>query len=884
MVKRMLIDATHAEETRVVVLDGSRLEEFDVETSTKRQLKGNIYLAKIVRVEPSLQAAFVEYGGGRHGFLPFNEIHPDYYQIPVADRQALLADQREVMRASSVVAAADFGDGDEAPAHAVESDSGNEASGIVEVPANGGVESAGEAQPESLSESESDAGAAGEPASDSQAGAESELASDSGEEDASAAAEAAVEPAADVGAATETESAGGEDEPEETAPPRRPRSLRHYKIQEVIKRRQVVLVQVVKEERGTKGAALTTYLSLAGRYCVLMPNTARGGGVSRKITSATDRKRLKTIVNDLEIPDGMAVIIRTAGSERTKPEVKRDYEYLLRLWDSVRELTLQSTAPTLVYEEANLIKRSIRDLYARDIDEILVEGEEGYRLAKDFMRMLTPSHAKKVQLFKDPAVPLFHRFQVESQLDAMHGPVVQLKSGGYVVFNQTEALVAIDVNSGRATRERHIEETALKTNLEAADEVARQLRLRDLAGLIVIDFIDMEDARNNHSVERRLKDAMRSDRARIQLGKISAFGLLELSRQRLRPSLIESSFQPCSHCGGTGMVRSVESSAVHVLRAIEEEGIRHHPKEIHVTLHPQVALYVLNQKRAALIEIESRYGMRVLLAGDDKLVPPAHRIERVKVETETAHAHPVHMVGIPGDRAEGEEEAEERPETEPRGEEAERHVHARRGPHSEAPGGEGPGGDGQGGGRRRRRRRRRGGRRDEFGGNAPQQVQHAAPAEAEPREEGGSGGQPVGEDGQTKRRRRGRRGGRRRNRGREGNMPAFAGANSSAQGGDLESAGEPTVEREAPAASDQSEREPEARPVRPDSDPAAPSATAGADGDEGSNGGGRSRRGRAASQALAEPKEPAPAAPPPPPPEPEEPAGPPRRGWWNRLG
>ncbi len=524
---------------------------------------------------------------------------------------------------------------------------------------------------------------------------------------------AASMPVVEIAAPIETVDAGGGDDVEDVEP-RRHRPLRHYKIQEVIKRRQIVLVQVVKEERGTKGAALTTYLSLAGRYCVLMPNTARGGGVSRKITNAADRKRLKTVVNELEIPDGMAVIIRTAGSERTKPEIKRDYEYLLRLWDSVRELTLQSTAPALVYEEANLIKRSIRDLYARDIDEILVEGDEGYRLAKDFMRMLTPSHAKKVQLYKDPAIPLFHRFQVEAQLDAMHSPSVQLKSGGYIVLNQTEALVAIDVNSGRATRERHIEETAFKTNMEASDEVARQLRLRDLAGLIVIDFIDMEESRNNHAVERRLKDAMRLDRARIQLGRISPFGLLELSRQRLRPSLMESSFQTCTHCGGTGMMRSVESSAVHVLRAIEDEGIRRRGGEIRVTVQTQVALYLLNQKRDALQAIELRYVMRVLVVGDNSLIPPAHRIERTKTETPPELlARPVHMetglIEAPvetevADEVEEVEEEEAAPqETRPPQE------HRRQEPNN----GQG-GGEGEGAGRKRRRRRRRG-RRDEGG-------------------------------------------------------------------------------------------------------------------------------------------------------------------------
>ncbi|HSV28908.1 MAG TPA: ribonuclease E/G, partial [Candidatus Omnitrophota bacterium] len=540
---------------------------------------------------------------------------------------------------------------------------------------------------------------------------------------------------------------------------RRARLLRNYKIQEVIKRRQIMLVQVVKEERGNKGAALTTYLSLAGRYCVLMPNTARGGGVSRKIVNATDRRGLKSIASELEIPDGMAVIVRTAGSERSKTEIKRDYEYLMRAWDSVRDLTLNSSAPALVYEEGSLIKRSIRDLYSRDIDEVLVDGDEGYRLAKDYMRMLTPSHAKKVQPYRDPVMPMFHRYQVETQLDAMHSPVVQLKSGGYIVISQTEALVAIDVNSGRATKERHIEETALKTNLEAADEVARQLRLRDLAGLIVIDFIDMEENRNNHAVERRLKEALKNDRARIQVGKISAFGLLELSRQRLRPSLQETTFQPCPHCAGTGLVRSVESAAVHVLRAIEEEGIRRRSSEVTVFVSSAIALYILNQKREALAAIEERYQFQVFLLGDDSLIPPNFRMERVKAENRPEL--PVAPVALQAPVEEEDEVVEEEEE----GEEEEASAEA-----------QGEGGDQQGDRKRRRRRRRK--RRG--GEGQPSQDDLAAGAaegEGEDSEEGdededaGSEARADGPEGETeeerRKRRRGRRGGRRRRRNRE---------------------------------------------------------------------------------------------------------------------
>ncbi|MBF0563196.1 MAG: Rne/Rng family ribonuclease, partial [Alphaproteobacteria bacterium] len=627
MVKRMLIDATHPEETRVVVVSGTRLEELDVESSTKKQLKGNVYLAKVVRVEPSLQAAFVDYGGNRHGFLAFNEIHPAYYQIPESARRRLVAEQRRADAENNR-------DGD-------------------------------------------------------------------GEDE------------------RDVETLGGTDSDDVEARPRS-RPVREYKIQEVIKRRQILLIQVVKEERGNKGASLTSFLSLAGRYCVLMPNAARGGGVSRKIVSVTDRRRLKSMMSEFNIPEGMGVILRTAGAERAKAEIKRDYEYLMRTWAQIRDLTVNSCAPALIHEEANLIKRSIRDIYSRDIDEIIVDGEEGYRLAKDFMKMLTPSHAKKVQRYKDEGMPLFQRYQVSAQLDAMHSPVVQLKSGGYVVFSQTEALVAIDVNSGKATRERHIEETALKTNIEAAEEIARQLRLRDLAGLIVIDFIDMEETRNNHAVERRLKEALKNDRARIQIGRISAFGLLELSRQRLRPSLMETSFEPCIHCGGTGVVRSIESSAVHGLRAIEEEGVRKRSSEITVTASTAIVLYILNQKRAALAEIEARYGLKVIADGDDSLIPPNFRIDRIKtlreendIEPMPEPVHAPQRLEAPPERpktntirdpevlAEPEREPVDKPpETAPQPAMAQ----VNPGGDEDAPG---ENGDADDGGRKRRRRRRR---------------------------------------------------------------------------------------------------------------------------------------------------------------------------------
>ena len=705
MAKRMLVDATHPEETRVVVVNGNRLDEFDFEIATRKQLKGNIYLARVTRVEPSLQAAFVEYGGNRHGFLAFSEIHPDYYRIPASERERLAREiaerdvamrdaraSRAASRSSPTVRetpadAARSGDletgeagetGDYASVSAVAS-GGNDPIRVIAsgeglqtlypvshdsfpvpgaaAPGPGGVLPAEAREPLDSeinpdSDGETDGGETdsedGDDAGETRfsarrrsrrrsgrrrgmAVASDESGDDSGD-DSDAGGEAGQDAVNDPDDDDDGDEDGaGEDAPVLDAAERLNRRLmRTYKIQDVIQRQQILLVQVAKEERGTKGAALTTYLSLPGRYCVLMPNTGRGGGISRKITNAVDRKRLKEIISELEVPEGMAVILRTAGLERSKMEIRRDFEYLIRLWDGIRELTLRSMAPALVYEEAHLIKRSIRDLYTSDIDEILVEGEAGYHTAKDFMRMLMPSHSKKVQPYRDEAIPLFFRYQVESQIDAMHSPTVQLRSGGYIVINATEALVAIDVNSGRATKERNIEETALKTNQEAADEIARQLRLRDLAGLIVIDFIDMEEPRNNAAVERRLKEAMKNDRARIQVGRISSFGLLELSRQRLRPSLVETNFGRCPHCEGTGLIRSVESTVLYVLRAIEEEGTRKRSSEITVWVPTPIALYILNQKRDTLAGIELRYGLRVFVQADDTLIPPDMRLERIR--------------------------------------------------------------------------------------------------------------------------------------------------------------------------------------------------------------------------------------------------------------
>ncbi len=598
MANKMLIDAAHPEETRVVVLRGDRVEEFDFESALRKQLRGNIYLAKVTRVEPSLQAAFVDYGGNRHGFLAFNEIHPDYYQLPKADREALLEVEAEEARQAAKREA--------------------------------------EAENARLSSDDDNASDETEGSTDDEADDETSenivtLDAESGDAEISDAAEDDAEDSSD----DEVESVGSEDALEEL-PERQALRRKHYKIQEVIKRRQIILVQVVKEERGNKGAALTTYLSLAGRYTVLMPNTARGGGISRKIANPTDRKRLRKIVAELEVPEGMGLIVRTAGASRTKAELKRDFEYLLRLWENVRDHTLQSSAPNLVYEEGNLIKRSIRDLYSKEVEEVLVAGEEEYREAKDFMRMLMPSHAKNVQPFKE-SEPLFTKYKIESQLNAMYSPYVTLPSGGYIVINQTEALVSIDVNSGRSTKEHSIEETALNTNLEAATEISRQLRLRDLAGLVVIDFIDMEERRNNRAVERRIKECLRHDRARIQVGRISHFGLLEMSRQRLRTGVLEGSTSPCPHCTGTGMIRSTESMALTILRALEDRLLtQRHSVDLACNTNVDVALYILNKKRNYVNDIERRYGVNIAINASSDLEGVSYTIEQMRRDTNSS--------------------------------------------------------------------------------------------------------------------------------------------------------------------------------------------------------------------------------------------------------
>ncbi|KWT80386.1 ribonuclease E/G [Agrobacterium radiobacter] len=805
MADKMLIDASHEEETRVVVVRGNRIEEFDFESEHKKQIRGNIYLAKVTRVEPSLQAAFVDYGGNRHGFLAFAEIHPDYYQIPLADRQALLKAEAEDHRRSDDFESADA---PEPGAPMIDLSQVDQPDvGIVsasETTETVVVEETAPVAEEVSEEPAVEAVAVEAPAEEEKPKKRTRrprAKKKTAEEEAAAAAEASSEDDGSTGGEmaamvdTDTiseeveglrrgndddddddddhhekeviESVGAEDAMEEVPDrvARKPR--KQYRIQEVIKRRQILLVQVAKEERGNKGAALTTYLSLAGRYSVLMPNTARGGGISRKITQPTDRKRLKEIARDLEVPQGMGVILRTAGANRTRVEIKRDFEYLMRLWENVRTLTLNSTAPCLVYEEGSLIKRSIRDLYNKDIGEIIVSGEEGYREAKDFMKMLMPSHAKVVQPYRD-IHPIFSRSGIEAQLDRMLQPQVTLKSGGYLIINQTEALVSIDVNSGRSTREHSIEETALTTNLEAAEEVARQLRLRDLAGLVVIDFIDMEEKRNNRSVEKKLKDCLKNDRARIQVGRISHFGLLEMSRQRIRASVLESTTQVCQHCGGTGHVRSESSIALHVLRGVEEYLLRNTTHNITVRCTPETALYLLNHKRGTIVDYEGRFGVSIIIAADAGVGAQHFAIDRgeavenpVKIES-LIQMLPSFVEEEDDFVAEVEEDEDE-----------EEIVKAQ----TSEPRQQQPQGDNSEEGKRKRKRRRRrrgkGGQGDQNGAldaqsgdaegdDAEGDDDGIETDEADAENENGAA-EAVGseEDGKRKRRRRGKRGGRR---------------------------------------------------------------------------------------------------------------------------
>ena len=682
MSMRMLIDARHPEETRVAVAKGNRIEEFDFESSEHKQLKGNIYLAKVTRVEPSLQAAFVDYGGNRHGFLAFSEIHPDYYQIPKADRDALLAEEAEHAAEEERLRAAEYDDDD---AEAAE-DTGDYA---------------------------------GDPDADVEA---------NGDE------------AAEVG--TGSARSPVDESAAEELRKKRQALRRRYKIQDVIQRRQVLLVQVVKEERGNKGAALTTYLSLAGRYCVLMPNTSHGGGISRKISNGADRKRLKSIINDLKLPSTMGLIVRTAGLQRTKTEIKRDFDYLARLWDEVRERTLGSSAPALIYRDSDLIKRAIRDLYHREIEEVVVEGDEGYKAARGFMKLLMPSHVRRVRPYSDPT-PIFQRYGVEDQLTAMYQPIVQLKSGGYLVINPTEALVSIDINSGRSTREHNIEQTAFATNLEAAAEIARQLRLRDMAGLVVIDFIDMEQSSHVRKVEKAMKEALKNDRARIQVGRISSFGLMEMSRQRLRTGVLEASTKACPHCEGTGLMRTASSAGLSALRIIEDEAARGRGEKIMLRAGSEAAIYVLNKKRSELHEIEDRYGVTVEIAIEEMFEGA-----RMTVESSGPRPQPKERPAIAPVLIE-EDEEDYLPEEELEAEE------------SEAAAEREEEGEGEGeGGRRRRRRRRRGGRGRRRDGE--QEAAESADELPEAAEEEPEAEELGAEEVSEKPKRRSRRGGRSR--------------------------------------------------------------------------------------------------------------------------
>jgi ribonuclease E len=769
----MLIDARHREETRVAVVQGNRIEEFDFESAERKQLKGNIYLAKVTRVEPSLQAAFIDYGGNRHGFLAFSEIHPDYYQIPKEDRDALLREEAE--HAAEEAALRAEHDDDDDVEHDEHDDVGDEG------------------HDEHHEDEHDDAGDEVEESSEA-----------SGDEGSRAQAPRG----------RKRRNGGGDDAAVDALRERRMNLRRRYKIQDVIRRRQVLLVQVVKEERGNKGAALTTYLSLAGRYCVLMPNTAHGGGISRKISNAGDRKRLKSIMADLKLPPTMGCIVRTAGLQRTKVEIKRDFDYLARLWDEIREATLQSSAPALVYGDSDLIKRAIRDIYNRDIEEVIVEGEDGYRQAKDFMRLLMPSHARRVKHYSDP-VPLFQRAHVEDQLAAMYHPVVQLKSGGYLVINPTEALVSIDINSGRSTREHNIEQTATQTNLEAAQEIARQLRLRDMAGLVVIDFIDMDHSSNVRKVEKAMKEALKNDRARIQVGRISSFGLMEMSRQRLRTGVLEASTRQCPHCEGTGLVRTASSAGLSALRLIEDEAARGRGSELTLRASQEAALYLLNKKRAELAEIEDRYGVMVEVATDGEL-------EGARMSVEAAGPPPAHAPrfdapvqepddDLPEEIEEEEEEAfedEEVEAAEPR---------AARPPRESRD-------EGEGDGRRGRRRRRRGRRGRTGAGDAPEADGKPSNADGEDEPESEVEGDEIASEaapvraandddanGETrKRRRRGRRGGRRGDRTDEA-TPALV---TDAEAVTLEDHAEPEADAELPLEV-ASEPEVEAAPEKP---------------------------------------------------------------------
>ena len=686
MTTRMLIDARHREETRVAVTQGNRIEEFDFESAEHKQLKGNIYLAKVTRVEPSLQAAFIEYGGNRHGFLAFSEIHPDYYQIPKEDREALLREEAEHAAAAAQRAEEDLdeleGDVADVEYHDEDDngDSRHDRDDDDRDERNDGNDGDDDDRDD---QGDADNGDGEEGGEGSEEGREGR--NDRGDRKGRGRGRGNGRKGGGRGRSSRRD----EDDSENRMSLRR-----RYKIQDVIRRRQVMLVQVVKEERGNKGAALTTYLSLAGRYCVLMPNTMHGGGISRKISNGADRRKLKAMIDELALPPTMGCIVRTAGMSRTKVEIKRDFDYLARLWDEIREKTLESSAPALVHSDSDLVKRAIRDIYHKDIEEVLVEGDEGYKAAKQFMKLLMPSHARRVKQYADP-VSLYQRYGVEDQLAGMLNPVVQLKSGGYLVINPTEALVSIDINSGRSTREHNIEQTAVSTNLEAAAEIARQLRLRDMAGLVVIDFIDMDHGSNVRKVERAMKDALKNDRARIQVGRISGFGLMEMSRQRLRTGVLEASTRPCPHCEGTGLVRTASSAGLSALRLIEEEAARGKGSRVTLRASQEATFYLLNEKRRELRDIEELYGVTVEILPDGETEgarmvvevtgpPPTQRrsfAPIAPIEDEDDEDYPE------DEDAEGaEEEAEARParqrEARARGR---RERHRRRGPQAPPP-------------------------------------------------------------------------------------------------------------------------------------------------------------------------------------------------------
>ncbi len=787
MTTRMLIDARHREETRVAVVTGNKIEEFDFESAEHKQLKGNIYLAKVTRVEPSLQAAFVDYGGNRHGFLAFAEIHPDYYQIPKEDRERLLAEEAEAAAEEAALREQEEEEDDEPGRIMRSQESEDEESDLIEVESDDSVDTI------DLSEGEEpDLSEDGEESEDSSdATGEGDENSENGRNNGRRNRRGRGKGGRSVGSSSgsnDRPARGGKAKASDEARTKRMNLRRRYKIQDVIHRRQVLLVQVVKEERGNKGAALTTYLSLAGRYCVLMPNTSHGGGISRKIHSAADRKRLKTIISDLTLPSTMGCIIRTAGLARTKPEIKRDFDYLARLWDGIREKTLSAAAPELIHTDSDLIKRAIRDIYNRDIEEVMVEGADGYKAAKDFMKLLMPSHAKRVQQYADP-VPLFQRYSVEDQLNAMYHPIVQLKSGGYIVINPTEALVSIDINSGRSTKEHGIEATALSTNLEAAREIARQLRLRDMAGLVVIDFIDMEHHSNGRKVERAMKEALKHDRARIQVGRISSFGLMEMSRQRLRTGVLEASTRECPHCEGTGLVRTASSSALSALRLIEDEAARGNGSQITLQASQEATIYVLNNKRAELAEIELRYHVNVS-------VVPNGEVEGAKLAVTSAGPRPERPVELPklalvedsdDDAFDYEDEVDE-------AEEEEVAPAAQRKPRNEEEtneNGERP--------RRKRRRGRRGGRgREREGQESEGQASQSNDGEetgadvADNNIEVAESTQETGENGEERpRARRGRRGGKGRGK------PISAIAESPEEPGEFGAEPAPTVSQEA---------------------------------------------------------------------------------------